>query len=70
MILFRGGSRTTSTYTKGRFVIIVKRSVQDVAAVLDPPLLLFLLECKLSKFTFEVVFYIINAWILLQKVFR
>ena len=46
--LFRGGSRTTATSKMERFVIIVngwkpltiitKRSILDVAAVLDPPL--------------------------------
>ena len=44
----RGGSRTAATSKMGRFVIIVngfqpltiitKRSILDVAAVLDPPL--------------------------------
>ena len=50
--LFRGGSKTTATSKMESFVIIVngfqpltiitKRSILDVAAVLDPPLLFFL----------------------------
>ena len=48
--LFRGGSRAAATFKMERFVIIVngwkpltiitKRSILDVAAALDPPLLL------------------------------
>ena len=50
MTLLRGGSRTAATSKMESFVIIVngwkpltiitKRSILDVAAVLDPPLLL------------------------------
>ena len=46
--MYRGGSRTTATSKMERFVVIVngwkpltivtKRSILDVAAVLDPPL--------------------------------
>ena len=49
-IIFRGGSRTTATSKMERFVIIVngfqpltiitKHSILDVAAALDPPLIL------------------------------
>ena len=52
MELFRGGSRAAATSKMERFVIIVngfypltiitKRSILDVAAVLDPPLLLII----------------------------
>ena len=48
LITYRGGSRTAATSKMERFVIIVngwkpltiitKRSILDVAAVLDPPL--------------------------------
>ena len=51
-IALRGGSRTAATSNMERFVIIVngfqpltiitKRSILDVAAVLDPPLALLL----------------------------
>ena len=50
MVIFRGGSRTAATSKTDRFVIIVncwklltiitKCSIFDVAAVLDPPLIL------------------------------
>ena len=41
VVLVRGGSRTAATSKMEHFVIIVitKRSILDVAAVLDPPLL-------------------------------
>ena len=55
-IKFRGGSRTAVTSKMERFVIIVndwkpltiitKRSILDVAAVLDPPLKFkFIINC-------------------------
>ena len=50
-IVFRGGSRATATSKMERFVrivngwkpltIITKRSILDVAAALDPPLVLY-----------------------------
>ena len=53
----RGGSRTAATFKMERFVIIVngwkpltiitKRSILDVAAVLDPPLKKLLLSLLL-----------------------
>ena len=45
VIVFRGGSRTAATSKMELFVIIkiiTKRSILDVAAVLDPPLVLYL----------------------------
>ena len=35
---FRGGSRTVVTSKMERFVTIIKRSILDVATVIDPPL--------------------------------
>ena len=56
-IVFRGGSRVAATSKMERFVIIVngfqsltiitKRSILDVAAALDPPLVLYAFISKL-----------------------
>ena len=53
-VIYRGGSRTAATSKMELFVIIVngfqpltiitKRSILDVAAVLDPPLHIYLTE--------------------------
>ena len=43
-MVFRGGSRAAATSKMERFVIIVN-GFQDVAAVLDPPLVLEIKIC-------------------------
>ena len=45
-VIYRGGSRTVATSKMERFVIITltKRSILDVATVLDPPLHIYLTE--------------------------
>ena len=58
--MFRGGSRAAATSKMERFVrivngfqpltIITKRSISDVAAALDPPLLFNLLNLVLINF--------------------
>ena len=63
----RGGSRAAATFTMERFVIIVngfqqltiitKRSILDVATVLDPPLTFYLLlYLSVKNFQKKVVF--------------
>ena len=62
---FRGGSRTAATSKMERFVIIVngfqpltiitKRSILDVAAVLDPPLCLGLCQKSMMELCVEIV---------------
>ena len=50
-LLCRGGSRTAATSKMERFVIIVNglRSILDVAAVLDPPLVMERLKVQLIR---------------------
>ena len=71
-VIFRGRSRAAATSKMERFVIIVngqpltfitKRSILDVAAALDPSLVLLTSSCKwlnlvvfLSKITFDLNF--------------
>ena len=63
--MLRGGSRAAATSKMERFVIIVngfqpltnitKRSILDVQAALDPPLLS--VNCKLSAFINNTIMY-------------
>ena len=80
--LTRGGSRTAATSKMERFVIIVngfqpltiitKRSILDVAAVLDPPLLKLRLERNNINLSSELLIIkvntLINFWAHLQKI--
>ena len=75
--VFRGGSRTAATYKMERFVIIVngwkpltiitKRSILDVAAVLDPPLVLVtdFLKLRISIFRFCLLLFLILCCLIL-----
>ena len=64
VIVFRGGSRNVATSKMERFVIVVtgfqpltiitKRSILDVAAVLDPPLVFNVT----NSFCYNAVFYL------------